>query len=103
MQTVKISTSICAEVERIAWRFILGSFEAIKKPSLVKSEDVCQPLSNRRLSIRSLKEQNESFMLKLGFNLLANDQALWVKVLRYKYRLLKDCPDDIYRSNCSFV
>ncbi|KAK5777502.1 hypothetical protein PVK06_045469 [Gossypium arboreum] len=31
--------------------------------------------------------QNESFLLKLGFNLLTNKQALGVKILRAKYKV----------------
>ncbi|XP_016667495.1 uncharacterized protein [Gossypium hirsutum] len=73
MQTLKIPSSICVEIKKIAWGCIWGSSAANQKPHL------------------------------LGFNLLTNKQALWVKVLRAKYKLFEDRPEDILGSKCSFV
>lgn len=78
MKTVNILSSICTEIERTAQTFIWGSSEATKKSTLVRWEDCRQPLSNGRLGIQCLKEYNVSFLLKLGFNLLTNNQELWV-------------------------
>ncbi|KAH1082680.1 hypothetical protein J1N35_022441 [Gossypium stocksii] len=60
--------------------------------------DVCQPLPNGGLGIRYLKDQNETFLLKLGFNLLADDQALLFgfkeRILTNKERCRRGFADD---------
>ncbi|KAH1098162.1 hypothetical protein J1N35_015083, partial [Gossypium stocksii] len=71
--------------------------------SLVSWGDCCQTLSNGGLGIRRFKEKNDSFMLKLGFNLLTNKEALWVKVFQAKYKITEVILDDICRSKYFFV
>lgn len=54
-----------------------------------------------RFSIRHLKTQNEAFLLKIGFNLVTNDKALWVNVLKAKYGMKSAIPKDITKGNSS--
>ncbi|KAA3473918.1 Non-LTR retroelement reverse transcriptase [Gossypium australe] len=48
-------------------------------------------------------DQNDSFLLKLGFNFLSNKQALWVCFLRAKYKIGDDFPIEILKNQCSFL
>ncbi|MBA0731368.1 hypothetical protein Golax_025332, partial [Gossypium laxum] len=41
--------------------------------------------------------------MKLGFNIVTNENALWVQVLRSKYRMKEMMPASILRSKCSFL
>ncbi|KAK5833440.1 hypothetical protein PVK06_017272 [Gossypium arboreum] len=103
MQTIKIPLSTSVEIEKITQEFIWGKDRGRHKLSLVKWSDCCQPLTNGGICLRYLKELNDSFLLKFGFNLLTNKQALLVKLLRAKYKVKDVCPMDISKGLCSFV
>lgn len=85
MQTVKLPTLTCEEIEAHSRSFIWGSTNEKKKPHLVKWEQVCQPKENGGLGIRRMSQNNEAFLMKLGWGILTLPNALWVKVLRSKY------------------
>lgn len=55
---------------------------------------------NRGLGIRKLEDHNTSFLLKLGFHLITKEKALWVQVLRSKYKLKKQIPTILTQGNC---
>lgn len=72
--------------------------------SLIGWEEVCQPKECGGLGLRKLKECNEAFMIKLGWQLLVNQSALWVKIIRTKYMNIGDhLPVPKVKSNCSYV
>lgn len=55
------------------------------KLALVGWDSIFQLRSRRGLGFRHLHDQNNSFLLKIGFNLVIEEDALWVRVLRVKY------------------
>ncbi|KAH1040128.1 hypothetical protein J1N35_041871 [Gossypium stocksii] len=83
--------------------FILGSSNGSRKVALVKWISCCQPLHNGGLGLRKLMDQSKDFLLKLGFQLITKPDAVWVKVLRRKYKLEDGCPASIDQSCSSFV
>ncbi|KAK5777246.1 hypothetical protein PVK06_045213 [Gossypium arboreum] len=85
MQSMMISKGLCDEIEDMVRQFICGSTSGNRKIALVSWDSICQPKLNGGLGIRSLCDQNTSFMMKLGFKLLTDCSSLWVKVLRSKY------------------
>lgn len=46
---------------------------------------ICQPKLSGGLGIRKMREFNEAFMQKLGWNVLHKPDALWVRLLKAKY------------------
>lgn len=60
---------------------------------------MCQPHEHEGLGIRHLEDQNTSFLLKIGFNLVMKDNALWVKVLRAKCKMSERIPETIAQGN----
>lgn len=64
---------------------------------------MCQPRTSEGLGLCHLEDQNTSFLLKLGFNLVTNENVLWVKVLRFKYKMNERTLDSIARGNCSTI
>ncbi|KAH1090779.1 hypothetical protein J1N35_018036 [Gossypium stocksii] len=46
---------------------------------------------------------NDSFLMKIAFNLISQKDALWVRVLRSKYGWKNRLPDSIHRTNCSHI
>lgn len=87
MSIAHILVSICSEIETIARNFIWGSTLKSRRPAHVPWSDCCRPLEFGGLGIRSLIDQNKIFLLKLGFQILANTDALWVKLVKGKYKL----------------
>lgn len=103
MQFMMIPQGICKEIERIVRQFIQGSSEGSKNITLVNWQTICQPKACGGLGLRQLKDHNTFFMLKLGYNLLSNTDALWVRVLRSKYKLKEGILNSIHRRICSFM
>ncbi|KAA3477020.1 (+)-neomenthol dehydrogenase-like [Gossypium australe] len=69
--------------------------------ALVDWEAICQPQVCGGLSLKHLQDQNTSFLLKLGVNLISNKDALWVRLLRSKYGMKETIPESITRGSCS--
>lgn len=59
--------------------------------------------SREGIGIRHLHDQNKSFLMKLGFNLVTKQDTLWVRVLRTKYGMKEHLPNSITRSRCSHL
>ncbi|XP_039031943.1 uncharacterized protein LOC120166816 [Hibiscus syriacus] len=96
----------CEELERITRRFIWGITSERGGVHLVKWKDVCHPISHGGLGLRNLKNlkaQNEAFIMKLAFNLIAKPEALWVRFLRAKYKCKEQVPTSLRSTNCSRV
>ncbi|KAG8478292.1 hypothetical protein CXB51_028085 [Gossypium anomalum] len=70
---------------------------------LVGRDSICQPKCCGSLGLRKLRDQNISFLLKLGFNLVTNKEALWVWVIRAKYRMKDTLPETIKRDRSLFL
>ncbi|KAE8655645.1 hypothetical protein F3Y22_tig00117021pilonHSYRG00092 [Hibiscus syriacus] len=103
MQTVIIPKGVCEQIEQIARRFIWGGSKDKSKMVLVNWNTCCQPMTHGGLGLRSLQGQNESFIVKLGYQLLMRPEALWVKVLKSKYKINETLPITFKTKNCSFV
>ncbi|KAG8485688.1 hypothetical protein CXB51_019010 [Gossypium anomalum] len=73
-----------------------GSTNGNTKIALVSWDSVCQPKAHGGLGLRHLEDHNTSFMMKMGFNIVSNTNALWVRVLRTKYGISSGLPR-IYR------
>lgn len=62
------------------------------KMSLIAWNKICQPLGREVLGIRKMQHNNEAFIMKLGFNLMAKADFFWVSILREKYKKLMSVP-----------
>lgn len=103
MQSMMIPITICEEIGLIAMSFIWGFSNEGKKLALVSWNSVCQLKSCGGPRIRQLRDHNTSFILKIGFNVVTNPSALWVKVLQSKYGIKEGIPDSTERRRCSFL
>lgn len=59
----------------------------LEKKHLVSWEKICRPKSDGGLGIRSAKEMNMALLGKLGWRLMNTQYALWVRILRKKFRV----------------
>ncbi|XP_016670075.1 uncharacterized protein [Gossypium hirsutum] len=103
MQTVLVPKGVCDEIEKIARQFIWGSSMGHSKCALVGWESICKPRCRVGLGLRHLYDQNNSFLMKIAFNLISQKDALWVRVLRSKYGWKNHIPYSIHKTNCSHI
>ena len=90
MQTSIIPVACCDEIERNARNFLWGSTSDKKKAHLVAWDKVCYPKVCGGLGLRHASLQNKAFMMKVGWGLVNNKDALWARVIRSKYNCGQD-------------
>ena len=91
MQTCKIPLSICDKIDKICRAFIWSGPTDQKKLHLLSWDIICTPKGEGGLGFRKARNFNNSFLMKLAWNLINNKEALWVQVMRNKY----GCPYDV--------
>lgn len=101
MVTARLSVTTCKEIEKIARKFLWRFSGDVENVTIVRWTDLCRPLERVGFSIRLLKDQNLLFFLKLGFKLVTDADALWLKILRNKYNIHGIVPDSLVRNNYS--
>ena len=91
MSTIALPASTLNQLDKIARAFIWGSSEGNRKQHLIAWEKVCKPKREGGVGIRSAKEMNIALLGKLGLRLLNAHDALWVTILRKKFRVGELC------------
>ncbi|CAN1784070.1 Putative ribonuclease H protein At1g65750 [Linum perenne] len=85
MQTAYLPVSLCDRIDRKIRNFIWGSSEAIRKVHNVNWQTVCMPKKLGGLGLRSARELNRAFLMKIAWGLISRPEELWSKVLMTKY------------------
>ncbi|CAN1161707.1 Putative ribonuclease H protein At1g65750 [Linum perenne] len=85
MQTAFLPVSLCDKIDRRIRGFIWGSKDGARKIHNVNWETVCRPKSLGGLGLRSARDLNKAFLMKLVWNLMSQPDELWVRVLLSKY------------------
>ncbi|CAN0863352.1 Putative ribonuclease H protein At1g65750 [Linum grandiflorum] len=85
MQTSFLPFSLCDQIDRKIRDFIWGSGDGIRKLHNINWETVCKPKSLGGLGLRSAREMNMAFLMKVAWGLLTRPDELWAKVLLTKY------------------
>ncbi|KAE8676041.1 hypothetical protein F3Y22_tig00111634pilonHSYRG00007 [Hibiscus syriacus] len=101
MQTSYLPKKVCDEIERLIRNFIWGGSADKQGMHLVKWEELCQPLKDGGIGMKKVHSQNEAFLMKLAFRLIADNSKLWVRVPRSKYKIRDMVPVVIDRRACS--
>lgn len=69
-------------------RYLVGEDEGERKLHLVSWDLITIDRKDEGLGIKDIIKHNEAFIMKLYWKFLNNSTALWVCVLRCKYRCL---------------
>ncbi|CAN1844818.1 Putative ribonuclease H protein At1g65750 [Linum perenne] len=85
MQTAVLPSYICEGIDRKIHNFIWGSTDGVRKIHNINWEMVCRPKNLGGLGLRSARELNQAFLMKLVWGVLSRPEDLWVKVLVSKY------------------
>ncbi|CAN1812312.1 Putative ribonuclease H protein At1g65750 [Linum perenne] len=90
MQTALLSVSLCDKIDRKIRNFIWGSSEGVRKIHNVNWDTVCKPKDQGGLGLRSARDLNKAFLMKLAWSLVSRPNEFWAKVLITKYMTLTD-------------
>ncbi|CAN1193208.1 Putative ribonuclease H protein At1g65750 [Linum perenne] len=85
MQTAFLPVSLCDKIDRKIRNFIWGSSNGVRKLHNVNWETVCKPKSLGGLGLRSARELNQAFLMKVAWGIITRPDELWAKVLVSKY------------------
>ena len=85
MQTAKLPRSLCDELDRKVRRFLWGGNTEQRKVHKVCWDVVTKNKDCGGLGIRSMRQVNTAFMMKLGWRLITKQGSLWSRILRSKY------------------
>ena len=88
---------MCSRIDRICRQFIWGSSEYKKRVHLVSWDKVCKPKEQGGLGFRKEREINIVWMTKLAWGIVNKPEALWVRVMRNKYRCGEETIPNIRR------
>ncbi|CAN0916841.1 LINE-1 retrotransposable element ORF2 protein [Linum grandiflorum] len=85
MQTAFLPVSLCDQIDRKIRDFIWGSGDGVRKIHNINWETVCKPKSLGGLGLRSARDMNMAFLMKVAWGLFTRPEELWAKVLLTKY------------------
>lgn len=90
MQSTSLPRGLCDEIDRKCRDFIWGDTKNQRHMHLASWSSICVPKKFGGLSLRSARDMNTSFMMKVGWNLCARKNDMWVKIIRSKYKCGED-------------
>ena len=90
MQSVRLPRSVCDNLDKRIRRFLWGETSLIRKPHLVAWNTVIKDKESGGLGIRSMRQLNSAFLMKLGWRLKTEPATLWTRLLKEKYCQKRD-------------
>ncbi|CAN1766327.1 Putative ribonuclease H protein At1g65750 [Linum perenne] len=90
MQTAFLPVYLCDQIDRKIRNFIWGSTEGTRKIHNVNWQTVCKPKCLGGLGLRSARDLNRAFLMKIVWGLLSKPTDLWAQVLLTKYMIRTD-------------
>ncbi|KAE8688384.1 hypothetical protein F3Y22_tig00110987pilonHSYRG00164 [Hibiscus syriacus] len=92
----------CRSVIKLkAWFVDLFGGSNASSSRIVNWDALCQPLNHGGLGIQMMRVQNFALLFKICNALIQSPTALWITILREKYKLTTLSPDSNSKSCCS--
>lgn len=91
MQTTSLPRALCDEIDRKCKKFIWGDTDHQRHMHLASWDSICTPKKVGGPGLRSARNINTSFMMKMGWSLCARKEEMWARIIRSKYK----CGTDI--------
>ncbi|XP_061373188.1 berberine bridge enzyme-like 8 [Gastrolobium bilobum] len=85
MQSTKIPSAVCKEIERIQRDFIWGDHDGIRRNHLINWKTITLPKSAGGLGFKKLELMNDAFMAKMAWEVFNDKDQLWIQALKAKY------------------
>lgn len=86
MQTTLLPKYVCLKLEKLNRDFIWGMRENGSSCHTIAWDQFCLPKEDGGLGFRDLHDFNRALLMKLGWGLIKNREALWVQVVPHKYK-----------------
>lgn len=86
MQSAFLPRALCDEIDKKCRNFVWGDTESQRHVHLASWDSICTPRKFGGLGLRSARNINTAFMMKIGWNLCVRKDAMWVRILRSKYK-----------------
>jgi len=90
MQSFRLPYAISNIIDRVGREFFWKKNNTEKGLPLVAWDKVCRPKEYGGLGLRKTAEVNQAFQSKLAWNLLTNQDSMWVRIMRKKYLAHQD-------------
>ena len=91
MQSTSLPIAVCQDIDKACRNFLWGDTTESHRIHLLEWKKVCQPIQHGGLGLRQSSIVNKAFMMKVGWDLIMDREALWARVIRSKYK----CGNDI--------
>jgi len=85
MQSACLPRSMCDMLDKRIRRFLWGGTSLTRKPHLVAWDTVIKDKEAGGLGIRSMRQLNSAFLMKLGWRLKTEPATIWTRLLKEKY------------------
>ncbi|KAL4273675.1 hypothetical protein GQ457_13G010160 [Hibiscus cannabinus] len=101
MQATWLPKGVCQEMEKLTRKFVWGGSGDKTSIALLSWDTIQRSPAQGGLGLKDLHNQNKAFLMKIGYNLITDEECLWVQVLKTKYRWTEVVPLDIKHTPCS--
>jgi len=85
MQSSRLPRSLCDTLDKKIRRFLWGGTAMGRKIHLVPWDIITREKMQGGLGIRSMRQLNSAYLMKLGWRLTTEPSALWARILKEKY------------------
>ncbi|CAN1794778.1 Putative ribonuclease H protein At1g65750 [Linum perenne] len=85
MQTAFLPLSLCDKIDRKVRDFIWGSSDGVRKIHNVNWDSMCKPKSMGGLGLRSARDLNKAFLMKVVWGILTKPDEMWASSIISKY------------------
>lgn len=99
MQTTKLPTATCSQLDKLNRNFLWGDTTEKKKIHLLNWNKVCKPKANGGLGLKKTADMNSAMLAKTSWRIVQKDEGLWCQVFAKKYLQHHSILDGNYRKH----
>ena len=85
MSTFRVPDGVCNELDALIHKFWWGTNKSGRFLALKCWDSICQPKEFGGLGFRKFRDINSALLSKLGWNLLTEENKLWISLVKAKY------------------
>ena len=85
MSTFRVPDGVCNELDALIRKFWWGTNKSGRFLALKCWDSICQPKEFGGLGFRKFRDINSALLSKLGWNLLTEENKLWISLVKAKY------------------
>ncbi|KAL4302846.1 hypothetical protein GQ457_10G013130 [Hibiscus cannabinus] len=100
MQSSWLPKGTCEVIENIIRKFFLGNKDGKVGMATAAWKFMQLPVDNGGLGFKDVHQDNQAFLIKIGFQLILEGEELWNWVLRVKYKMDELVPLSLAHSSC---